>query len=295
MISSDDVVLVTGASSGIGLEVARMAAERGAHVQLLARGRSGLEEAAARCVDAGAASAQVLPCDVGDHEAVAAAVSDVVGRHGRLDAVVNAAGVFAFGRLTDVPAEVFERVVRTNLLGSANVARATLPVLRARGEGSLVLFGSLLGHIVSPYAAPYVVSKWGVRALVRVLQAENRDLPGIRVGYAAPAGVDTPIYQRAANYVGHPLRPPPPASDVATVARDVLDFLDGRRRRPFGDPLPRAFHLAARIGCTVLPDRLYDALGKVALAAAVTDRSETVADGPGAVLEPDVRTGSATP
>lgn len=295
MVSVGDVVLVTGASSGIGLEVARMAAERGAHVALLARGRRGLEEAAARCADAGAASVAVVPCDVGDHEGVEAAVGDAVRRHGRLDAVVNAAGVFSYGRVTDVPVEVFDRVIRTNLLGSANVARAALPVLRGQGEGALVLFGSLLGHIVSPYAGPYVMSKWGVRALVRVLQAENRDLPGVRIGYSAPAGVDTPIYQRAANYVGHPLRPPPPASHPATVARDVIDFLDGDRRRPFGDPLPRAFHLAARIGCTLMPDRVYDALGKLALAAAVTDRSATIERGPGAVLEPDVRTGSATP
>jgi short-subunit dehydrogenase len=291
VLAPDDVVLVTGASSGIGLEVARLVAERGCHVALLARGWSGLHEAAVHCADAGARSTQLLPCDVGDANAVSAAVDEVLERHGRLDAVVNAAGVIAVGPFGEVPVDVFDRVVRTNLLGSANISRAVLPVMRDQQRGTLVLFGSLLGHIVAPYAAPYVVSKWGVRALARALEAENRDARGVRIGYLAPAGVDTPIYQRAANYVGHPLQPPWPTSGPGPVAQDALDILDGRRRPRLAPALPRALHLAARVGSRLLPDRAYDALGKLVLAAAAIDGDARAEPDPGAVLEPTLRTG----
>lgn len=295
VLAPDDVVLVTGASSGIGLEVARLVAQRGCHVALLARGWSGLHEAAVHCADAGARSTQLLPCDVGDAAAVGAAVDELLERYGRLDAVVNAAGVIACGPFSDLPVDVFDQVVRVNLLGSANVARAVLPVMRDQERGTLVLFGSLLGHIAAPYVAPYVVSKWGVRALARVLSAENRDARGVRIGYVAPAGVDTPIYERAANYVGHPLRPPWPTSGPVAIAEDVLDMLEGRRLPRVSPLLPRAFHLAARAGSRVLPDRVFDGFGKLVLAVTAIDRKRGAEPDPGAVLEPALRTGPSIP
>lgn len=95
-------------------------------------------------------------------------------RRGRSDA-----GVVAYGRLEDVPVEVFDGVLETNLHGSVNLARHVLPV------GSLVLVGSLIGHLAVPDMSAYVLSKWGVRALVRQLRVDNRDCPGIRVGFSA--------------------------------------------------------------------------------------------------------------
>jgi NAD(P)-dependent dehydrogenase (short-subunit alcohol dehydrogenase family) len=237
-------------------------------------------------VERGAASVDVVPCDVGDHAAVTDAVDRVVDRHGGLDALVNAAGVFACGRTTDIPAEVFEAVVRTNLLGSANVARAALPVFRKQRHGTLVLFGSLLGHVTAPDIAPYVISKWGVRALARVLEAEVRDETGVRVEYVAPAGVDTPIYRRAANYLGRTLQAPPPLTPPRVVAEDVLALVDGRSPSHVSAPLPRLFHAAARLGFGVLPGRLYDAVSSVAIAHVATD-PEPAPDSPGAVLEPE--------
>jgi len=272
--------MVTGASSGIGLEVARRLAARETAVVLVARGAEGLQRAAVECADAGARSVQVVPCDVGDHRAVAAAVEDVVLRHGRIDGVVNAAGVFAAGRTTDIPAEVFDAVVRTNLLGSANVARAVVPVLQRQHEGTLVLIGSLLGHVTSPYVAPYVVSKWGVRALARVLQAELRDDPGVRVGYAAPTGVDTPIYERAANYLGRQLSAPRPLMPVEVVSQDVLDLLDARSRPRLASPVPRVFHAAARAGFRLLPARAFDAVvSGVLVTTAIEDEAAEPTEG----------------
>jgi NAD(P)-dependent dehydrogenase (short-subunit alcohol dehydrogenase family) len=220
------VVLVTGASSGIGLATAVAAAGEGDHVVLAARGPAALERAERECKDAGAASTLAVPTDVGDDDAVRELVEQVLDRHDRLDAVVNAAGVVAYGRVEDVPPEVFDGVLRTNLIGSVNIARHVIPVLRRQREGGLVLIGSVIGHIPVPSMTAYVLSKWGVRALVGQLRVENRDLPDVTIGYVAPGGVDTPIYTQAANYSGYVGRPPPPVASPDSTARQILRRLD---------------------------------------------------------------------
>jgi NAD(P)-dependent dehydrogenase (short-subunit alcohol dehydrogenase family) len=225
------VVLVTGASSGIGLATALLAAEQGDHVVLLARGAEALADAAAQCRDRGAASALALPTDVADDAAVQAAVAQVLATHGRVDAVVHSAGLVAYGRFEDVPTETFDRVVQTNLLGSANVARAVLPGMRERDAGTLVLIGSLIGSIAPPYMSSYAVGKWGVRGLARLLQVENVDRKGVHICHVAPGGVDTPIYVQAANHLGWVGRPPPPVVTPEKVARAALRLLDHPRPR----------------------------------------------------------------
>ena len=226
MADEPSVVLVTGASSGIGRATAQLAAQAGDHLVLVARGKAALEETAEECERAGAASTMVVPTDVGDDHAVARCVEQVIERHGRLDVVVSSAGVVAYGRVEDVPQEVFDGVIRTNLLGSANLARHVLPVLREQGHGSLVLVGSVIGHIGVPSMTAYVVSKWAIRALATQLQLENRDLPDVRITYVAPGGVDTPIYEQAANYAGFVGRPPPPVASPVRAAQQILRRVD---------------------------------------------------------------------
>jgi len=277
---SPRVVLVTGASSGIGRATAARAAALGDHLVLVARGARSLEAAARECEAAGAASTLVLPADVGDDGAVEKVVGDVLERHGRIDAVVNSAGVVAYGRTEEVPAEVFDGVVRTNLTGSVNVARHVLPVLRDQGRGTLVLLGSVIGHIGVPAMTPYVVSKYGVRALARQLQLENRDCPDVAIVYVAPGGVDTPIYEQAANYAGFVGRPPPPVSDPEHTARQVVDRLDSPGRR---SQLTLANDVL-RFGFNVLP-RVYDAIVGPLFPVGATDLTRPVPDNDGNVLE----------
>lgn len=274
------VVVVTGASSGIGRATAHDRAAAGDHVVLLARDPASLEEAAAECRSAGAASATVLPTDVGDDEAVAGAIATVLEGHGRIDTVVHAAGVVAYGRTEVVPHEVFEGVVRTNLLGSVNVARHVVPVLRRQRSGTLLLVGSVIGHVAIPTMSPYVVSKWGVRALARQLAIENRDVPGVRIRYVAPGGVDTPIYDQAANYAGFAGRPPPPAASSARLAAQVSRRLGARRRTEqlalVNYPMIAAFQLLPRV---------YDAVIGTVFPLGATDLTKPVPEGPGNVLE----------
>ncbi|WP_121258366.1 SDR family NAD(P)-dependent oxidoreductase [Nocardioides ferulae] len=226
MSTDPQVLLVTGASSGIGRATALRAAAAGDHVVLVARGEVSLKEVADECELAGAASTTVLPTDVGDDAAVERCIAETLERFGRIDAVVNAAGVVAYGRTEEVPAPVFDGVLRTNLLGSANIARHVLPVLRRQGRGTLLLVGSVVGHVNVPSMSPYVVSKWGVRSLARQLVLENRDLDDVHIGYVAPGGVDTPIYQQAGNYAGFVGRPPPPVASPERIARQILNRIE---------------------------------------------------------------------
>jgi NAD(P)-dependent dehydrogenase (short-subunit alcohol dehydrogenase family) len=230
-VTDPRVVLVTGASSGIGRAVALQVAEAGEHVVLAARGTRSLQTVARECAAAGAASTLVVPTDVGDADAVASLFAEVLEQHDRVDAVAHCAGVVAYGRTEEVPADVFEGVLRTNLTGSVNVSRHAVQVMRGQESGSLVLVGSVIGHIGVPSMSPYVLSKWGVRALARQLQLENRDLRHLTISYVAPGGVDTPIYEQAANYAGHIGRPPPPTASPEHVAKVIVRRFDHQRAR----------------------------------------------------------------
>ncbi len=273
-------VLVTGASSGIGRAGALVAARAGDRLVLAARDESVLESVRTECLAAGASDVLVTPVDLGDDAAVAQCVKEAVEVTGRLDVVLNAAGVVAYGRTEDVPPDVFEGVLRTNVLGSVNLARHVLPVLRRQERGTLVLVGSVIGHIGVPGMSPYVLSKWAVRALARQLQLENRDLPGVHVVHVAPGGVDTPIYQQAANYAGFVGRPPPPVASPERVAGRIWRLVD--------HPRPRAqvglTNHVMRLGFTLTP-ALYDALVGPLFAVAATDRTAEIPAGPGNVLD----------
>ena len=224
-------VLVTGASSGLGRAAAVELARRGARQVLVARGREALEETAAEARAAGAAAVVVCPADVLDEGAVQEAVTTTVDRFGRLDAVVHAAQVMAYGAIEEVPRKVFETVVETAVHGTAVVARAVLPVFRQQGEGRLVVVNSLLGQVATPLLGSYIAAKWGQLGLVRVLQQETRDVPGISISILQPGGVDTPIYFQAASWAGSTGRPPPPVYSAERLGRRVVALVDRPRRQ----------------------------------------------------------------
>jgi short-subunit dehydrogenase len=262
MASTGRVVLVVGASSGIGRCVAHELSRRGDALVLAARGRSALVATATECLELGAAEARSAPVDVRDADAVARLVQECLADHGRLDAVVVTAAVLALGRFEDVPADVLDGVVRTNLLGTANVARTVVPLFRTRGRGTLVLLGSLLGHVAVPEMTPYVITKWGVRALARSLALENRDLPGVHVCLVEPGAVDTPIYELCANYLGRQPRAPQPVLAPEQVAERVVRLLEHPRARV---SVGRANNLV-RAGFRLVPfayDRLVGPLFRV--------------------------------
>lgn len=273
-------VLITGASSGIGRALALRLARRGDHVVLVARADGPLDEVARECKSAGAASAEVHAVDVLDLAGLEQVVAATQARLGQFDAVVHSAGVVAYGRFEEVPAEIWNRVLETNVLGAANVARAVLPAMRARDAGTLVLLGSVIGQIAVPSMSAYMVSKWALHALGRELQLENRDRRGVHVSVVAPGSVDTPIYAQAANFQGRQGRPPPPVYTAETVARRVADVLDRPRKRVnVGAANP-----VMRLGFTMTPG-VFDVLVGPLFRTVAMGRSP-VPDATGNVLEP---------
>jgi short-subunit dehydrogenase len=273
------VVVVTGASSGIGRATALELARAGADLVLSARSASSLESAAGECRALGAEVLTVV-ADVVEESDVERVLAAATARFGRVDGWVHTAAVVAYGRFEDVPAETFRRVVDTNVHGSVHAARAALRQFRAQGHGTLVLTGSLLGEIATPYMSGYVTSKWAVRGLARVLAVESRDLPDVHVCIVSPGGVDTPVYLQAANYAGFVGRPPPPVDSPEKVARAVVRSLrDHRPRRAVG-----LANLVSRAGFTLLPP-VFDLLVTPLMRAGGLSR-ERVEPHDGNVFEP---------
>jgi NAD(P)-dependent dehydrogenase (short-subunit alcohol dehydrogenase family) len=224
------VVLVTGASSGIGRATAILFARQGASLVLVARSEQTLGEAAADCRAAGATAVEVAPADVLDRAALQAAVDRATGTFGRLDVVVHCATVMAYGRLEDLDPDVFERVVDTALHGTNNLVQAVVPVFRRQQRGSLIVVSSLLASITAPTMGAYVTAKWGQLGMVRTLQQELRDLPDVHVSAVSPGGVSTPIYEQAATVLGTTGHPPPPVYTPERVARAIVARVADPRR-----------------------------------------------------------------
>ena len=173
----------------------------------------------------------VVPTDVLDELSVRTLFDEAAQRVGRIDVVVHSAAVMAYGTIEGLPADAFTQVVDTSVQGTANVARVLLPVMRAHDHGTLIVVTSLLASIPVPQMGAYVVGKWAQLALARVLQLETRDAPNVNVCIVAPGAVDTPIYERAANFIGRRAGAPPPVDPPEKVARAVVRCADRPRSR----------------------------------------------------------------
>lgn len=225
----DSVVVITGASSGIGRATAVRLAARGAHLVLAARRGNELESVAAECRERGAACL-VVPTDVADEDAVQRLADRALGEFGRIDVWINDAGVSAFGPFETTPSDVYRRVVETNLFGCIHGTRAALRRFRDRGHGIVINVGSVVSQLPQPWASAYVVSKHGILALDRCIRQELQ-LQGertIHVVTVLPSTIDTPLFQNAANYTGRRVVPMPPIDDPEMVAQAI----EGAIRRP---------------------------------------------------------------
>ncbi|WP_158263112.1 SDR family oxidoreductase [Amycolatopsis sp. CA-128772] len=251
------VVLVVGASSGIGLAAAVAFAARADKLVLVSRSPEALAAAETACRRSGAGAVDVLAEDIGDPAAAGRLVARTLDRHGRLDVVVHTAAVMGYGSVEEMPAEVFTSVVDTAVHGTVHLARAVLPVMRAQHAGTFIGVNSLLGSIAVPRMGAYAASKWGQRAVLRTLQQETRDEPGVSVCIVSPGSINTPIYYQAANYTGHATRPPWPVLAPERVAAAITRLADRPRRHvsvPVGPGNPLVI-----TGFRLLP-RLYDRL-----------------------------------
>lgn len=215
------VVVVMGASSGIGRATARTFARQGASLVLAARSAASLDEVAEECRHHGA-QALAVPTDVAVEAEVQALVCSAVERFGRIDVWVGMASVYGYGTFEQMPSETFRQILETNLFGQVHGARAVLPRFRAQGAGTLILVGSVYSKITTPYVSAYVTAKFGLLGFSEVLREELLADKGINVCLVLPATIDTPIYQHAANYTGRNVRPLPPVVSPHRVARSIV-------------------------------------------------------------------------
>lgn len=231
--------LITGASSGIGRAVALQLADGDWDLVLVSRSAHVLAEVVELCAQRGSA-ALLVAADVADEMAVARAFAVAERELGGLDVVVHSAAALAYGRFEDVPSDVFHAATETTISGTVHVARAALRSFHSHGDrGSLIVVGSLLGKIATPFMSTYVTSKWAVHGLVRTLQIEARATPGISISLVSPGGVDTPVYRQAGSYLGVHGRPPPPVSSPEQVAAAVLRSIEEpARERSVGPANP---------------------------------------------------------
>lgn len=219
----EQVIVITGATSGIGLSTARAAAARGARLFLAARNEEALKDV---CHDLRGKGADVAYCvtDVGDADQVTRLAKRAVEKFGGFDTWVNNAGVSIFGDVTRVPLEDQRRLFDTNYWGVVHGSLAAVEHLRDRPSGGTIInVGSILGDVAIPTQGPYSASKHAVRGFTNALRMELMEQKApIAVTHVKPSAIDTPYKDHARNYIGHAMRNPPPVYATPLVAQSIL-------------------------------------------------------------------------
>jgi short-subunit dehydrogenase len=252
---AEQVLVITGATSGIGLATARLAARRGARVVLVGRDTAALDRIADELNQRTPQRRVALGCaaDVADASQVDHVVKAAEATFGAVHTWVNNAGVSIYGRITDVPVEDMKRLFDTNVWGVVNGARAAIRHFGTRG-GVIVNVGSIVSDLVLPLQGAYSASKHAVKAFTNTLrvEVEQAGLP-IALCLVKPSAIDTPFFEHARNYMAYRVEAPPPLYSPDVVARAILKCAE----RPVREVTVGGAGRAMTLGATLAP-RLAD-------------------------------------
>lgn len=218
----EQVVVITGASSGIGLATAELAAKKGAKLVLAARSDDALREVVEK-LNAKGKEAVFVECDVADRSQIERVAQEAITRFGRIDTWVNNAGIAIYGRLDEVSDEDSRRLFDTNFWGLVYGSLAALPLLKKQG-GALINVGSEVSEAYMPLLGMYTASKHAVKGFTDSLrvEVEKLDEAPVSITLIQPTAVDTPFPQHARNYMDQEAALPTPMIDPKRVAKAIL-------------------------------------------------------------------------
>jgi short-subunit dehydrogenase len=259
---SEQTMVITGATSGIGLTTARMAARQGAQLLLVARNEGALR-ALADEIDAAGGRAIYAAADVADENALRQAARKAVEEFGGVDTWVNNAGSSIYGRIMDVPTEDLRRLFETNMWGVVNGSKIAVEYMRERG-GALINIGSEASDSPVPLQGMYSASKHAVKGFTDALRMElEADKLPISVTLIKPTAIHTPFPQNARNYLPYEPQLPPPVYAPELVAEAILYAAQRPTRDFFVGGMAKA-HSASAIHMPRLNDRFYELIIDVA-------------------------------
>ena len=224
-----EVVVITGASAGVGRATAQTFGRRGARVGLLARGRDGLEGAKAE-IEAAGAKALVLPTDVSDAQAVEAAAGEVEERFGPIDVWVNNAMVSVFSPVKEMTAEEFRRVTEVTYLGTVYGTLAALKRMLPRNRGSIVQVGSALAYRGIPLQSAYCGSKHAIQGFTESLRSELiHDRSDVQLTMVQMPALNTPQFGWVRSRLPRKPQPVPPIFQPEVAAEAIVWAAQHRR------------------------------------------------------------------
>jgi NADP-dependent 3-hydroxy acid dehydrogenase YdfG len=266
------VVVVTGASSGVGRAIARAFGAKGAKVALIARGKEALDNCAREIADAGG-EALVLPLDVSDAAAVYKAAHAVVDKWGRIDTWVNNAMVSVFSPVTEMRPEEYRRVTEVNYLGSVYGTLAALRSMLPADEGVIIQIGSALVYRSIPLQSAYCASKAAMRGFTDSLRTELfHDKSKVKLCMLQLPAVNTPQFDVVRSRMPRHPKPVPPIFQPEVIAEAALHASEHPAREIWiGGPAIQAI-----VGQKFIPGLLDRYLGHIGYGAQQTDEPAEV-------------------
>ncbi len=226
MIFKDKTVIITGGSEGVGAATARLFAEAGANLFLVARNKKNLEAIAAELRDK--TKVEIFAMDVSDADACIDVFKKAKFEFGRVDILVNNAGYHARGDVGSIESADLARIVDVNLRAPIVLSRIALPYIHESGEGAIINVGSLAGRVVYPGAATYSASKAGLRSFTLALAEELRG-GKVKIGLISPGPIKTAFIMSDLDKVSD-LTFSQPISRVEDVAQSILDLCSNNIR-----------------------------------------------------------------
>ena len=227
---AQQVVVITGASQGIGRETALQLAVHGASVVVAARNHEALRDLAIEIERLGG-QAEAVVTDVAEWDQVERLAERAVARFGRIDTWVNNAAVSTYGTFEEMNVEEIDRVVRVNLLGQLYGVKAAIPFMKRDGGGTIINVGSALSARAVPLQATYVATKHAIKGFSEALRLELEHAhTGINVTLIMPASINTPLFSQARSRLGVRPAPVPPVYEPRVVAEAILFAAEHPRR-----------------------------------------------------------------